>query len=330
MANKKIAIFCGGPSSEHEVSVLSSKNIYKFIDKSKYSVVFFYITKGLKCRFTDDLDDLEKNTESHLTFLDGLTKIKSENYFALLAGLHGEFVEDGKIQTILEYFKIPYLGSGPAASSLAMDKYRASLLVSTLKHVIIPRTFRVGKDTTIPKEFSPSLVVKPNTMGSSIGVSIVKSESEFRKAVEYIRKNYPSQEIIAQEYLEGAIEIQCGVLQKKDGNFVVLPPIEIIPKKNVFFDYDSKYLVGGATEITPPVSVSIKVADELSQLSINVHTLLGLRTYSRNDFLIHKKKIYFLEANTLPGMTATSLLPQEAKAIGISYTQLLDFLIENA
>lgn len=98
----------------------------------------------------------------------------------------------------------------------------------------------------------------------------------------------------------------------------------------MFFDYDSKYLVGGATEITPPVSVSKKVADELSQLSINVHILLGLRTYSRNDFLVHKKKIYFLEANTLPGMTATSLLPQEAKAIGISYTHLLDFLIQNA
>lgn len=330
MANKKIAIFCGGPSSEHEVSLLSSKNIFKFIDKSKYSVVFFYITKDLKCRFAEDLDTLEKKIDSDLPFLDGLQKIKSENYFALLAGIHGEFAEDGKIQTILEYFKIPYLGSGPAASSLAMDKYRASLLVGTLKNVIIPRTFRVGKDTAIPEGYPSSLVVKPNTMGSSIGISITSSEREFEKAVEYIRKNYPSQEIIAQEYLEGAVEIQCGVLQKKNGEFVVLPPIEIIPKKNVFFDYDSKYLVGGATEITPPVSVSKKVADELSQLSINVHILLGLRTYSRNDFLVHKKKIYFLEANTLPGMTATSLLPQEAKAIGISYTHLLDFLIQNA
>lgn len=133
MANKKIAIFCGGPSSEHEVSLLSSKNIFKFIDKSKYSVVFFYITKDLKCRFAEDLDTLEKKIDSDLPFLDGLQKIKSENYFALLAGIHGEFAEDGKIQTILEYFKIPYLGSGPAASSLAMDKYRASLLVGTLE-----------------------------------------------------------------------------------------------------------------------------------------------------------------------------------------------------
>ena len=330
MVKKKIAIFCGGPSSEHDVSLLSSKNIYKFIDKEKYEVTFFYITKDLMCWFAKGIEELEKTEKSKLSFLDGLAKIKEENYFALLAGLHGEFVEDGKIQTFLEYFNIPYLGSGPAASSLAMDKYRASLLIDTLKGVIIPLTFKVGKDNTIPKGHSLPLVVKPNTMGSSIGVSIVKTMREYKKAVSNIRKNYPSQEIIAQEYLEGSIEIQCGVLQKKNGEFVVLPPIEIIPQKNIFFDYDSKYLTGGATEITPPVSVSKKMSDELAHLSINVHIMLGLKTYSRNDFLIHKNKIYFLEANTLPGMTATSLLPQEAKAIGMSYTKLLDFLIENA
>jgi len=330
MVKKKIAIFCGGPSSEHEVSLLSSKNIFKFIDQEKYSVTFFYITRGLQCRFAKNTEELEKNTSVYLPFLDGLNKIKDENYFALLAGLHGEFVEDGKIQTILEYFKIPYLGSGPAASSLAMDKYRASLLIGTLKNVLIPKTFKVEKEKLIPKGYSLPLVVKPNTMGSSIGVAIAKTQSEYIAAIENIRTKYPSQEIIAQEYLDGSVEIQCGVLQKKNGEFVVLPPIEIIPQKNIFFDYDSKYLVGGATEITPPVSVSKKVSDELSQLSISVHQLLGLRTYSRNDFLISKKNIYFLEANTLPGMTATSLLPQEASAIGITYTQLLDFLIENA
>jgi D-alanine-D-alanine ligase len=135
---------------------------------------------------------------------------------------------------------------------------------------------------------------------------------------------------LAQEYLEDAIEIQCGALQKKNGDFIALPPIEIIPKKNVFFDYDSKYLSGGATEITPPVSISKKLSDKISILSIEIHKLLALKTYSRTDFMVKNGKIYFLETNTLPGMTATSLLPQEANSIGISYPQLLDFIISNS
>lgn len=330
MSKKKIAIFCGGPSSEHEVSLLSSKNIYENIDKEKYSVIFLYITKDLKCHRAKDIDDLNANSMHNIPFLDGLSQIKADNFFALLAGLHGEFVEDGKIQTLLEYFNIPYLGSGPSASALAMDKHRASLLVGTLKNVNLPATFKAIDKEGPPKNFTFPLIVKPNTMGSSIGITIAKSYDEYISAVEKIRKNYPSQEIIVQEYLDGSTEIQCGVLQKKDGEFIVLPPIEIIPKKNIFFDYDSKYLIGGATEITPPVSVSHKESQEISQLAIDVHLLLGLKTYSRNDFLIHKNKIYFLEANTLPGMTATSLLPQEAAAIGMSFPMLLDFLITNS
>lgn len=330
MIKKKIAIFCGGPSSEHDISILSSKNIFEYIDKEKYSITFFYITRDLQCRFAKNTNELNISTKSSIPFLEGLSKIKSDNYFALLAGLHGEFVEDGKIQTLLEYFKIPYLGTGPAGSALAMDKYRASLLVSTLNNVNLPSTFKMGGSKNLPKNFKLPVIVKPNTMGSSIGITIVNSTKEYTSAINLIKKNYPSQEIIVQEYLDGSIEIQCGVLQKKDGKFITLPPIEIIPKKNVFFDYDSKYLVGGATEITPPISITKKVSDEISRLAIDVHLLLGLKTYSRNDFLIHGNKIYFLEANTLPGMTATSLLPQEAKAVGISFPKLLDFLIENA
>ena len=130
--------------------------------------------------------------------------------------------------------------------------------------------------------------------------------------------------------MKDSIEIQCGTLQKKNGDFIALPPIEIVPKKNVFFDYDSKYLNGGATEITPPISIDKSLSDKISQLSIDIHKLLMLKTYSRTDFLIKNGKIYFLETNTLPGMTATSLLPQEANSIGISYPQLLDFIISNS
>lgn len=329
MTKMKIAIFCGGPSSEHEVSLLSSKNIYEYIDRAKYSVHFFYITKDLQCRFAKDVHQLNSTSESAIPFLEGLSKIKSDNSFALLAGLHGEFVEDGQIQTLLSYFNIPYLGSGPAASALAMDKYRTSQLVNTLKNVNIPKTFLVKDPENFPKTLSFPVIIKPNTMGSSIGISVVKTLRDYKTKVEKLKKTYPSQEIVLQQYLEDAIEIQCGVLQKSDGKFIQLPPIEIIPQKNFFFDYESKYAPGGATEITPPVSISKKLSDIISQLAIDIHTLLGLKTYSRSDFLIKKNKVYFLETNTLPGMTSTSLLPQEAAAAGISFSQLLDFLISN-
>jgi D-alanine-D-alanine ligase len=323
---QKVSIFCGGPSSEHEVSILSASKIFELIDKKKYNVSLLYIGRNLSCEFLKDTTSIPKFPK--IPLLEALTTLKATKSFCLLAGVHGEFVEDGKIQTLLEFFKIPYSGTGPEACALAMDKYRSSLVVGSLSGVVIPSTNFY--DQTTDKLFQFPVVIKPNTLGSSVGVSIVHTKKELDKAIKNLKANFPDQQILAQEYLEDAIEIQCGALQKKNGDFIALPPIEIIPKKNVFFDYDSKYLSGGATEITPPVSISKKLSDKISILSIEIHKLLALKTYSRTDFMVKNGKIYFLETNTLPGMTATSLLPQEANSIGISYPQLLDFIISNS
>lgn len=328
---RKVAIFCGGPSSEFEVSLNSAKTIYKYIDKKKYELYFFFISKESICKLfiaSDSTDFLKTKTETSLS--KGLEDIKRKSILALLAGLHGEFVEDGRLQALLELFQIPYTGSGVSGSSIAMDKYRTSLLVNTIDGVYIPKSVLLQKPYHLPKNLTLPVIIKPNALGSSVSISIAYTNDEFSKQIKRLLKNYPKQEIVVQEYLQDAIEIQSGTLQRKDGTFLDVPPIEIIPKKNVFFDYDSKYLVGGATEITPPVGIPKKLSDEIMKISIKLHTLLGLKTYSRNDFLIKNGKIYFLEANTLPGMTATSLLPQEAAAIGISFPQLLDFIIENS
>ena len=323
---KKVAIFCGCPSSEHEVSILSASKIFELIDKKKFNATLFYIGKNLLCEFLPDTSKIPQSP--NVPLLEGLASLQANNYFCLLAGVHGEFVEDGKIQTLLEFFKIPYSGTGPEACALAMDKYRSSIVVDSLSEVHLPKTnfFDEGAN----KLPSLPLVVKPNTLGSSVGVSIVHTKKEFDNAIKDIQEKFPDQQILLQEYLKDSIEIQCGTLQKKNGDFIALPPIEIVPKKNVFFDYDSKYLNGGATEITPPISIDKSLSDKISQLSIDIHKLLMLKTYSRTDFLIKNGKIYFLETNTLPGMTATSLLPQEANSIGISYPQLLDFIISNS
>ncbi len=328
---KKVAIFCGGPSSEYEVSLSSASTIYKHIDKKKYELYFFYISKKYTCKLilASESVNLSK-VKAENSLVKGLEDLRKKKILALLAGLHGEFVEDGRLQCLLELYGISYTGSGVAGSALAMDKYRSSLLVNTIDGVSLPKTELLKSPYSLPKGFNLPVVIKPNTMGSSVGVTIAHTRAEFTKQISELRSKYPLQEIVVQEYLEGTIEIQCGTLQRKNGEFLGVPPIEIIPKKNVFFDYDSKYLAGGATEITPPVSISKKMSDKISRISKELHGLLGLKTYSRNDFLVSGDKIYFLESNTLPGMTATSLLPQEAASIGITFPKLLDFIIANS
>jgi D-alanine-D-alanine ligase len=330
MIKKKIAIFCGGPSSEHEVSINSARTIYQKIDKEKYELYFFYISKKGACKLLLAEDKIQFDKVATSTpLMRGLADLKRKKIFALLAGIHGEFVEDGKLQTILEVLQIPFSGSDSKGSAIAMDKYISCQLAKNIKGIAIPKTHLITKAQNI-NDYSYPLFVKPNELGSSVGVFIVNNRKELKEAIDHLRNDLQINKILVQEYLKNAIEIQCGCLQKRDGGFITLPPIEIRPKKAKFFDYASKYEVGGSEEITPPVSISKKISDEISKLAITLHKELGLRTYSRSDFLLRDGKIYYLETNTLPGMTSTSLLPQEANCIGISFPQLLDFIISNS
>lgn len=327
---KKIAIFCGGPSSEHEVSLSSAKTIAKFIDLEKYEVYYFFISKENKCKLTifngsTDFSKLKPNTP----LVEGLRDIKKKKIFAFLAGIHGQFGEDGSLQVLLEHFSIPYSGSRSASSSLCMDKMRSMLIVKNLKGIEIPKTTLYNSAFEKIPEVDYPVFVKPNTLGSSVGVFEVKNYNQLKEAVGFIKNELKENEILIQEHI-GGIEYSCGVLQDKNGKIKLLPPIEIHPKKASTFDYASKYEEGGSEEITPPISISEKQSHKLSEITMQIHDLLGCKTYSRSDFKIRKGKIYYLETNTLPGMTTTSLLPQEAAAVGIKFDKLLDFLIENS
>lgn len=326
---KKVAIFCGGPSSEFEVSLNSARTIFQNLDKSKYEVYYFFISKDLKAKFLLGTDNVDfKKIKPAQPLITALEDFKEKNAFALLAGIHGEFVEDGKLQTLLETLNIPYSGSDSKGSMLAMDKYLSCLIAKEVKRLTIPKTHLLTA-TKYLKDYEYPVLVKPNELGSSIGVYIATDKDELIKILAILRSHLKVSNVLVQEYLKGAIEISCGCLQKKDWDFTKLPPIEIKPKAELF-DYASKYEIGGSEEITPPVSISEKLADEISSITCELHNLLGLKTYSRSDFLVKGDKIYYLETNTLPGMTATSLLPQEASAIGITFPELLDFLIENS
>jgi D-alanine-D-alanine ligase len=203
---------------------------------------------------------------------------------------------------------IKYTGCGVLASAIGMNKKFFRMLAEK-------NDFLMAKETTVVP-----CVVKPVNGGSSVGVTIVKNEGDLKRAIEEAKK-YDS-EIIIEEYIEGT-EVSCGVLGD-----LVLPVIEILPKKD-FFDYEAKYVEGMSEEICParlPEDVTKKIQEE----TLRVFKMIGGKGYSRVDFIVKDNEAYLLEINTLPGMTPNSLLPKEAKAMGMSFSQMLDKIIELA
>jgi D-alanine-D-alanine ligase len=244
-------------------------------------------------------------------------------------GIHGEFVEDGRLQSLLELFSIKYTGSKVEASILAMDKYFSSLLIGKNLKIKIPKTHLIDlKNLNLNFKITYPVILKPNNAGSSIGIYLINSPKELKNALKKIA-NSKFRYYLIQKYLENSLEISCGCLEDKNGDFIKLPPIEIIPKVSKFFNYQAKYSKSGSIEITPPVNLNPKLSNKISDLACKIHQLLRCSSYSRSDFLIHNNEIYYLETNTLPGMTATSLLPQEAQAKGINFLKLIDFIIQN-
>jgi len=282
----------GGRGSEREISLLSGREVVKNLDRKKYEV-----------------EELILNNDLSL-----LLKIKTGVVFIVI---HGKDGEDGLIQGILDFLKIPYTGSGFLASSVGMNKIVFKRVIEHLG-VAIPewRVYKKGIELNLP------CVVKPVDQGSSVGVSVVKKEGDFKKAIELAR-GYG--EVIVEEYIEGT-EVSCGVLGNDD--LRALPVIEIEPK-NDFFDYEAKYCAGKCEEIVP-ARISSEVERRVKRDSMAIFRTIGCRGFARVDFIIKNGKPYVLEINTIPGLTSQSLLPKEAIAEGMSYSQLLDKIIELA
>lgn len=318
----KIGVLMGGPSSEYEVSLNTGGNIIKNLDKDNYDVLSVRISKEGEWYF----NNLKINPETILNGID----------LAFIA-MHGEYGEDGQIQSILEQHDKPYTGSGKFSSQIAMNKHQSKKLFKdygllTTKSAII----RYGERGFLSKFESVSQngpwVVKPCSRGSSVGVSIVRDKKDIFEAVS--KAFAYDDEILAEEYIRGR-EFTCGVLEnyppRADRKYFALPVTEIIPDTNHnFFDYEAKYKAGETAEITP-ADISSELSKIIKAKAITAHIALNCRGYSRSDFIVTpKNEIYILELNTLPGMTQTSLLPQAAKAAGIEFPILLDKIIHNA
>lgn len=326
-----VTLICGGPSSEHEVSISSSRSLFEAIDKKKYDVTILYIDRELNAAYSDSATfEIPSDQNSFVPLHIAIEKYLKKTDLCLLAGTHGEFVEDGQLQAMLDYYGIRYTGSGMAASALAMDKFRTALVVNTLDRIALPTTVLIDLEEGIDgKDLEYPMVYKPNTLGSTVGMHIVKSNDGLQSALKEEQQRGTYRYGLLQEYIEDALELTCGVLQDKIGIVTLLPPVEIIPKKSKYFDYASKYEEGGAIELSPPEHISKDLSDEISNLARDIHELLGCKTYSRSDFLLKGETLFYMETNTLPGMTKTSLIPREAQAIGMSFAELIDFIIQN-
>lgn len=292
-----ILLLTGGWSSEREISLNSSKNIEKALSSLGHKV--------------STLDLLEE--------FDNFLSAALKNDFVFI-GLHGAPGEDGLPQAMLDAIGVPYQGSGPAGSFLALNKAAAKQLFRNAGLPTADWEFLPGAQGP---EWRPSLAyplfVKSNTGGSSLRLGRVTNDNEL---FGLLNKIFTENEgALLEPEIRGS-EITCGILGNKP-----LPPILIEPVAGDFFDYTSKYLHGGAREICP-APLSSEQTRAVQELALKAHKTLGLSAYSRSDFILSSDGSFtLLEVNTLPGMTSTSLLPQEAAAAGISFPELLQTLI---
>lgn len=290
----KIGVLGGGVSQEREISLISAKNVYEVLKGEAKEVVLI------------DILDSDKKI---------VKKVINENKIDLaFIALHGEFGEDGTIQTILEELSIPYTGSGPEASYLAMDKI-ASKGVFIKKGIDTPDFKIFSKKDKLPKDVEYPVVVKPNFSGSSFGISIVESESGLAKAFKEAL-SVESGDILLEKCIKGR-ELTVGILGDKP-----LAVVEIIPKAS-YYDYNAKY-ADEETKLIVPANLNRALYSQVQVMSLKVHEVLGCRYFSRVDIILDKDEIpYVIEVNSIPGFTSHSLLPLSAKASGLNFKALI-------
>lgn len=341
-----IVVLAGGLSTERDVSFKTGDMVTKALRKNGHQVILLDVFMGYEEEEQDITGIFEHSEEASVKVTDipeaapDLDKVRKSrkdqsacffgpNVIAMcrmadivFMALHGENGENGKIQAAFDLFGIRYTGSGYLSSAIAMNKNMAKQFfeangIPCPKGIYMKKKDR--KDSLAEIGITLPCVVKPCCGGSSIGVSIVKEENNFTKALD--DAFFWEDEILIEEYVEGR-EFSVGVIKGR-----ALPVIEIAPKEG-FYDYKNKYKAGSTVE-TCPADIKDSVAKEMQKHAVKVAEALGLDTYSRIDFLVNAKdEVYCLEANTLPGMTATSLLPQEAKVEGVNFEELCQQLVD--
>lgn len=299
--SKRILLILGGLSAERDVSLRTGTAIGKALEELGHEVIKW--------------DPQE----------DGYASLMTATADAAFIALHGRYGEDGTIQGILESLKIPYTGSGILSSALCYDKVRTKIF---LEHYgVTTPSFALYLAEENPEDFIKNLkmkmpiIVKPNREGSTIGMTIVKHREDLKKALALAAQS--GSEILVEDFIEGT-EVTVGVLNGKS-----LPVVEIAPKSG-FYDYESKY-TPGKTEYHVPARISAEMTKYLCEVSEKIFSWMGCRGCARMDYILAAgNKSYFLEVNTIPGMTETSLVPKAAKGAGVSFVSLCEEILKGA
>ena len=298
MSKKKIMVIYGGISAEREISIITSKEISSALVRLGYEVI---------------------EIDADLDLSDHISKHKPDVIFN---GLHGTWGEDGEVQKLLELNNVPYTHSGVESSQLAMDKHRsAELFIKNNFNYPVTNLVNINSisEYTFPEY---PFVIKPRNEGSSVGVGIIRNQEEKKR---YLLDNAERNEVLVQEFIDGQ-EINVAVIgNDKTGS------IEIDPK-NEFYDYESKYFDNGKTKHIIPPRINKNQLEEVEDLALKAHKILGCKGISRTEFILEKNsnQFYILELNTQPGMTPTSLVPEIARYKGTEFDELINWILEDA
>lgn len=332
----KIVVLTGGTSSERDVSLSSGTLIHQALKTRGHQAILIDVCEDLVIENLTDLFESQKSfiKKAEITdqpFILSESNLAKKGYFGanvltvcsaadvVFIAMHGANAEDGKIQAVFDLYGIKYTGSGSFASGLAMDKAIA-------KQLFIQNNIPTAKSKTLHKfdaidEITVPCVVKPLNGGSSIGVTIVKAEKELKSSLEEAFKF--CEDVLVEDFIAGR-EFSVGILNQQ-----VLPIIEI-SMSDGFYDYFNKYHTQQVSEICP-APLDSKKAEEMSLLAYKVYQVLGLSNYARIDFMMDESgNLFCLEANSLPGMTPASLLPQEAQVLGMDFADVCEAIIDNA
>lgn len=317
----KVGVMRGGPSDEYEVSLKTGKNVIDSLQEiDRHDVQDIFIDR------------------SGLWHIDGVVR-PVERIFphvdVVVNAMHGSYGEDGRVQQLLESHRVPFTGSGSLGSALSMNKALSKKFFKdhgllTPEHVVIKKNNFVSElFHKIFHKYPHLKLVKPVSSGSSLGVTVFKTASEFEDAVNQAF-NY-SDSVLVEELIKGR-EATCGVLEDSNGNIIALHPVEIrdlSTGNKEIWGYDSKYS-NDLHELICPGNFSEEDTRKIMQAAVTAHRALGLRHYSRSDFIVTRRGVYILETNTLPGLTSTSLYPKALNNAGISLGEFLDHTIELA
>ena len=302
--NSKIAVLCGGMSSEAEISRRSGKGCYEALKRLGYK--------------NAELVEVDTNITE---------KLKEGKYDYAYNALHGKFGEDGCIQGILEILQIPYTGCGVMASSVCMNKEYTKRILSTCPDIPLIKSVFVKKGDDVKektKNLNYPLITKPVCEGSSFGMTKVNTPDELEKA--YLDAIKYNDDVLIEEYLVGTAAT-VGVLEGENGLFAT-EILELRPKKE-WYDYECKY-TKGMTEFILPAEISDELTKQVKEIAVKAFKIAGCKGVSRVDFHIVNNIPYVLEINTSPGMTETSDLPAQANAMGINYDNLVEIILNGA